>query len=300
MEGKRARAVRLLEKYDHLLLCPTCGKSLAACSGFSFACPNGHCLDMSKKGVLNLSTRSNDRVYDRELFLNRRAVIKNGSYKPLTDAIKGIIQTLSSNGQPSILDAGCGEGSFLDELSDNDGLNVGIDLSSEGINLATDNDTDIIWLIDDLARMHISDASFDVIMNILSPANHHEFQRLLNSNGIVIKVIPGANYLCEIRDILSSDASDSDSVYDNSKTMEHTYKGLNVIDRKNVNYMLRLSEREFENFIGMTPLTHGKQASSPKRNEVCGSSAPAGSVYGLTIDLEVIAGNYRPYSMHQG
>ena len=40
----------------------------------------------------------------------------------------------------------------------------------------------------------------DVLFNIFTPANYQSFYRILKKDGIMVKVIPGAEYLKEFRD----------------------------------------------------------------------------------------------------
>ena len=42
---------------------------------------------------------------------------------------------------------------------------------------------------------------FDVILNILSPANYAEFTRLLKPDGLFVKVVPENDYLKELRNV---------------------------------------------------------------------------------------------------
>lgn len=306
MESKKDRTIRLLKSNPGLLNCPICTAALDLNDDDSLRCINGHSFDISKKGIINLTGKGNDKLYNSELFTNRRAVITSGSYKPLIDKIAEVIYQHApvDNSSLRILDAGCGEGSFLAQItailyeqsnakalsSEYKGLSMGMDLSKDGINLATDHNSDIIWLMGDLANMHIADSSFDVILNILSPANYNEFKRVLKDNGMVIKVIPGKKYLNEIRAIMADQSSEENQGYDNKETFEHTSKEMNIIHHERIEYYLRLSSSEFENFTNMTPMTHSKRTDSSKRREVCGISSPTEKAYGLTIDLEVFVG----------
>src|SRR5699024_3874054 len=69
------------------------------------------------------------------------------------------------------------------------------DISKEGINLAAATYEEIFFLVADLAHSPFSADSFDTILNILSPSNYQEFKRILKPGGLLIKVVPGADYL---------------------------------------------------------------------------------------------------------
>lgn len=299
MESKKDKALRLLKKCE-IFRCPVCDDMLTVKDNYTVQCSKGHSFDISKKGILNLSGKSNDKIYNRNLFENRRKVIENGCYKPLIEYISNIINEYSElhGDNINILDAGCGEGSFLNALNNksDSNLSIGIDLSSEGINLATNSTWETVWLIDDLSDIHIQDHRVDIILNILSPANYMEFKRVLKPDGIIVKVVPGEKYLHEIREILKSKTdtnSDDHNLYDNTETMLHTKSGMDIIKNQHIDYTLKLSEEEYEWFINMTPLTHNKNLNQLRCTETCSNFYPNKKAYGLTIDLEVLVG--KPY-----
>src|SRR5699024_1896748 len=103
----------------------------------------------------------------------------------------------------------CGEGSHLSSICDTVSLDlevpvtgVGIDISKEGILAAAKNYSNKVWLVADLAKMPFQEEQFDIILNILSPSNYVEFNRLLKDDGLVIKIVPQTNYLKELREIV--------------------------------------------------------------------------------------------------
>ncbi|MEH6944579.1 SAM-dependent methyltransferase, partial [Bacillus sp. JJ722] len=73
-------------------------------------------------------------------------------------------------------------------------------------------------LIQDLANTPFKAQQFDVILNILSPSNYAEFNRLLKDDGLVIKVVPRADYLIELREALFDPSSKQS--YSNAETVE--------------------------------------------------------------------------------
>ncbi len=288
MESKRDKAVRLLKDNNDFLLCPVCREKLSTINDYALSCVNGHSFDISKKGSLNLAGSGNDKVYDDVLFRHRRSIIDKGYYAPLIKILSGFINEyqMTAHHGLSILDAGCGEGSFLNSvysdmlLKNGQGKYAGIDLSKSGISLATDHQNDILWLIDDLSKIHIADGKFDMILNILSPANYSEFKRVLKKDGIIIKVIPGKNYLKEIRDLYIEDSKEKQ--YDNTETIKYTEGGMAIFKRSKLEYTVSPDIKEFSAFSKMTPMTHGKIDNQPLENK---------KAYGLTIDLEIIFGN---------
>src|SRR5699024_11693493 len=76
---------------------------------------------------------------------------------------------------------------------------VASDISKEGINLTAATYEDIFFLVTDLAHSPFSAEFFETILTILSPSNYPEFKRILKPGGLLIKVVPGADYLKELR-----------------------------------------------------------------------------------------------------
>ena len=59
-------------------------------------------------------------------------------------------------------------------------------------------------MIANLSNLPFRDNSVSCILNILTPANYTEFFRVLGKDGYLIKVIPNAEYLKEIRSITAA------------------------------------------------------------------------------------------------
>ena len=106
----------------------------------------------------------------------------------------------------TILDIGCGEGFYSRRLQESHPdktfyafwhfKRLGSNRCQEWTQLGSH------WFVGDLARLPIKDASMDILLDIFSPANYGEFQRVLSQNGILIKVIPTENHLKEIRQMV--------------------------------------------------------------------------------------------------
>src|SRR5699024_7719359 len=110
-----------------------------------------------------------------------------------------------------ILDAGCGEGSHLQKVTETVGnvatTRMGLDVSKEGVIMAAKNYKDTIWLVGDLANTPIGDGSCQVILNIFSPANYMEFKRVLPRNCLVVIVGTHSIYLKELRQVIIPETS---------------------------------------------------------------------------------------------
>ncbi len=254
----------IIENNIGVLKCPICG------NGFSFrqnavVCASKHCYDISSKGYLNFmtGTKTDSAHYGKALFESRRYVFAKGFFKPLTDEIKKVILQLCDN-PAVIMDVGCGEGSALRSILDHDKLEstlgVGIDILKQAINIAAAGEAkNILWVVGDLASMPFSDNSADVLINMLSPANYAEFDRIMNQSGIVIKVLPGEDYLGELRAVFYK-GTEKES-YSNDKTAEYFmnhYPESEVFDLK---YDVSVDIDYLKNLALMSPLSSGKYES---------------------------------------
>ncbi|MGE4282722.1 MAG: methyltransferase domain-containing protein [Clostridia bacterium] len=286
---KKDKARELIKKNQRLLKCPVCSEPMFMNELNSLTCNSKHSFDLSKKGYLNLLTSSNVPVYSKELFEARHKVCAAGFYNPLIDILTKILtgyQNSVLEKEMTILDAGCGEGSHIYDISKkikgnpNDTF-VGVDISKDSINLAASNNADIIWCVADLARLPFQNRSFDVVLNILSPANYGEFDRILSDKGSVIKVVPGTQYLKELRETFYNDMETFN--YSNSEVINYFGQRLDVADIQNINYEFGVDEELLPFLIKMTPLTWGK--SIERLNDIFEKN-----ISSITVDLAVIIG----------
>ena len=143
--------------------------------------------------------------------------------------IKHILQDLPD--KHNILDAGCGEGYYSRKLQ-----NIfptksyyAFDISKDSILLASKNDIShaIKWFVGDLANLPIKNGSIDLILDIFSPANYQEFQRVLTDNGLLIKVIPTKQHLKEIRNKVAKQLTNQD--YSNQEILKHFEKYFDIL-----------------------------------------------------------------------
>ena len=133
MLKKIERGTMFIQTQSDLFRCPTCHQMMHA-QEKALVCLEGHRFDVSKKGTLYFLNHQIKTDYDREMFEHRRKLIVHGMYQPLLDLLQPFCQN------QRILDVGCGEGSFLQQLNEQATLSpsVGFDISKEGIYLASD------------------------------------------------------------------------------------------------------------------------------------------------------------------
>ena len=234
--------------------CPFCQQALFL-SENSLKCKNKHSFDLAKLGYVNLAPQvKQSKAYDKSNFQNRQLILEAGFYQPI---LKKLLEILSSLPQhDNLLDIGCGEGYYARNLQAQLPAKhiYAFDLSKESIQLAakSDHSLTVSWFVGDLAHIPIQDASMDVILDIFSPANYQEFQRVLQKNGLLIKIIPSSQHLQEIRSIVAEQLTNTN--YSNHKIIEHFEEAFTITNSYDVAATFNLRENEKAALLHMTPL----------------------------------------------
>ncbi|WP_234405007.1 putative RNA methyltransferase [Paenibacillus bouchesdurhonensis] len=251
-----------------MVICPVCFESLNL-QGSSLICSNSHCFDVAKQGYVNFLLQAPKEKYDKRLFQSRGYISQAGVFQGLTDRLSALVLQALAQRSPEagqrymvkLLDAGCGEGSHLSaverKLAGATGnrlslVAAGIDIAKEGIKMAVKRNPEVMWGVADLAKCPFADRSFDFILNILSPANYAEFQRMLAPEGLVFKVIPGEEYLQEIRQVLYRGTDRR--IYSNDRTIALFRRHFKLVAMERVKYEVVLDQEHFMHLLQMTPL----------------------------------------------
>lgn len=260
MFSKKHQKLKFIEA-DNILQCPICNTFFSV-DNESLMCENGHNFDISKKGYINFTSNIKEQIYTKDLFLNRRKIFSKGYYDKIVLHIEAIVNNLISakNRNLTILDSGSGEGYYSNILSNNEKVHVyGIDISKDAINIASSGSNNSFFAVADIAKLPFKDKSFDVILDILTPANYSQFKRILKDDGIIIKVIPAPNYLMEIREAIGTEVFKKE--YENTDTIDHLSKNLNVISKELIFYKKDVDFETFSEFLKMTPMTFNREVS---------------------------------------
>lgn len=282
MITKKQRALERLSHQVDALQCPICKQGLQLTES-GVTCTNRHTVDVAKQGYLHLAGTVAKSRYTKELFTARQTLLQETAFfEPLIEEISEW-NAKEAKDSPRIVDMGCGEGTHLagivNRLSGSQG--IGIDLSKEGIQLATNHSAEVVWLVADLAKSPLQEASVDVVLNILSPANHQEFRRILKPGGLVVKVIPNAAYLHELRSFFY--AGTDKETFENEEAQNRFTNELEFVGSSSVSYQKELDDKQWRDLIGMTPLTWN--ADEKKVEEFL-----AQNVSSITIDLTILIG----------
>jgi len=264
---------------DHgtLFRCPLCHSPLLA-GETSLRCEKGHDFALSKKGYADFCPAARAGAYDQTLFDSRSRFISGGFYGELVEGLRRLLNEYAPQGP--LLDAGCGEGSFLKAILPDPAIRIGlgVDLSRPGIQRASRGGGGWLWAVGDLAKLPVQTGAAGAILNILSPANYPEFARVLSPAGAVLKVVPGERYLQEVR-ALAKDRLRRES-YSNERVVKLFEDRFRVLERREIRETFPLTEAQAADLIAMTPLTQGIEK----------EQLDVAALRSVTIHLHILAG----------
>ncbi len=284
MKSKLEQSSELIEMSAALMRCPICETDLQFQAPRSLVCKEKHSFDLAKPGYLFLARHALKATkYDQTLFEARKRLIRTGFFEETMAEVLAQIEALQKS-KLVLFDAGSGEGSHLafltKQLQETVRFAFGFDLAKEGIRQAARDFSGITWAVADLANCPLQTGSVDVIVNILSPASYDEFSRLLAAQGILIKVIPEAHYLQELRQFFYQDERQT---YSNEAVANRFYEHFDVVYEKRITKQKTLQKEEQVDLLTMTPL--GFQISEERKAAFLDSGTNQ-----MTLDHRIIVG----------
>jgi len=200
---------------NEIIRCPVCDNTLIV-SGKSYICKNKHSFDISSKGYVNLllaqQKNSKEPGDNKQMVIARNAFLNSGLYRKLSETINAIvIEYIKKNERAklfNILDAGCGEGYYIDSLEKDLKMNnivanlFGIDISKDAIKLASSRNKNICLAVTSSFNIPVISSSIDCLLQLFAPCSDSEFYRVLNDEGKIISVIPGKRHLFGLKELL--------------------------------------------------------------------------------------------------
>lgn len=257
----------------HNLACPIEGKSLQQVEK-QFVCDNRHSYDIARHGYVNLLPvqykRSKEPGDSKAMVNARTKFLETGIYQTISSKLNDTVLGQIINGKNNcILDAGCGEGYYLDNLafflngynSNNDISLIGLDISKEAIIRGSKRNKLIRWVVGTNRQPPILENSVDIIICMFGFMNTEGFKKILKHSGKIILVEPGINHLKELREIVYSEIISNDD----PKSYFH---GFNIIKSDTLNFKKTIYDKDqIQNLLVMTPHFYrasreGKEAAS--------------------------------------
>ncbi len=243
---------------DHTLSffrCPLCAAPLEEASA-ALRCPNGHAFDRAKEGYTNLlpanQKHSKAPGDDKGMSAARRAFLDKGWYQPLRDELCRLA-VASTGSSPVVLDAGCGEGYYTAgvcralQSAGKTPAAAGVDISKFSVQKAAKRYQGISFAVASCYRLPVAGQAVDLLLNVFSPLALDEFRRVLKPGGCYLYVVPAANHLWELKEILY------DRPYPNEEK-ETPYDGFAYREIVPVSYRVHLPcQEDVRALFQMTP-----------------------------------------------
>ena len=193
-----------------LFRCPVCGGPLER-EERAYRCEKGHSYDIAREGYTYLLPPNQKHSAapgdDKGMAAARREFLSKGYYKPLLDTLCREILARAGDA-PAILDTGCGEGYYTAGVyrallqAGKSPRMAGIDISKFILRYAARREKGVEFAVASSYRLPVADSSVDVLLNCFSPLALEEFRRVLRPGGTFLYVVPAADHLWELKEVL--------------------------------------------------------------------------------------------------
>ena len=195
---------------ESLLRCPLCAQPLDR-QDTRYLCPRGHSFDRAAAGYVHLlpanKLHSKDPGDDKAMAAARNRFLSGGYYDPLRDALTRLALAYAPD-RAQILDAGCGEGYYSAALfqallqAGKHPRMAGVDLSKHALRRAAKRQGSIEFAVASVYDLPVADQQIDLLVNCFSPLALDEFRRVLRPGGAFLDVVPAADHLWELKQVL--------------------------------------------------------------------------------------------------
>lgn len=221
------------------IICPVCKNKLTKINN-TYKCINNHSYDISKQGYINLNMHNSQNTGDNNEMINaRKDFLEKGYYDFLLNEVNKLLSM-----DDSLVDLACGEGYYTSRFIAKD--KIGIDLSKQGLKIASKNDKNTTYLLNSIFHNPLENNSADRIITIFAPIAKEEIVRVLKKNGKFILVKPDEKHLYELKQ----------AIYDNpylNQIEDIEIDGLTLEKEIKISNKATLNNKDIHNLFMMTP-----------------------------------------------
>lgn len=261
-------------------ICPNCAQPLQADQqSKSLRCENNHSFDCAKQGYYNLllanQKASKEPGDSAEMLLARRLFLESGGYDFLVEEIAHLVQEHIERKKANcpeafqLFDCGCGEGYYARKLQHLyptpalPGRVFGLDIAKAGVRMAASaakvqarmlESSGSHWgasrfAVASSAHLPIEASSMDIFLSVFAPFSAEEVVRVLQGDGVFIRVSPGPNHLQELKKQIYTTAKKhvAPEVPEEFKLLSEVCVGRDIDIS---------SDDHFKNLLAMTPFAH--------------------------------------------
>ncbi|WLD56848.1 methyltransferase domain-containing protein [Salinispirillum sp. LH 10-3-1] len=271
-------------------LCPICQSPLSPsteAANSAWRCENNHSFDAAKQGYLNLllpqQRKSRAPGDTAEMVQARTHFLNAGHYQPLAD---GLLETAQpSSGKDSVLlDLGCGEGYYTEQLHALPWAHTyGLDISKPAVIAATRRTKNIHWSVASMRAIPLASDSVDLVTCVFAYYQAEEVLRVLKPEGQILLAVAGPDHLLELRQAIYPELKPQDADKARNVAAEH----FDITDDRKVQFNVEnLQGDALWQLLLMTP--HYWRAPPPVQEQIRTRVFPS-----MTVDVRIIKGRKR-------
>jgi 23S rRNA (guanine745-N1)-methyltransferase len=232
---------------------------LTSADGSALRCTSGHSFDRAREGYFNLLLVQHKASLDpgdsKAMVAARRRILDAHCYRPIAERL--VARVAGLNPAPAtILDAGCGEGTYLNALAHGlpgAPLLVGIDISKWAVQAAAKRSTAAFWAVATNRHLPFAPSSIDLIVSLFGFPVWSEFARVQAPAGHVLLVDPGPDHLIELRSIIYPEVTRAAP----PSLAAAQAAGYRLIDEQPLSFPIALtSAAQIADLLAMTPHDH--------------------------------------------
>jgi len=215
-------------------------------------CARGHAFDRARSGYCNLlqvqDRRSKHPGDSKTAVQARRRGLERGLGEPLREALCARVASWNLPLEAIALDAGCGEGYYLEAICARFGLEGwGVDISTPAIDAAARSRPGPRWLVANADRaLPFADRSLDLVTSITARKNPEEFRRVLSPGGHLLVAVAHEDDQRELREALFGELGESDR---SSSTVEAFAPAFELEDARPVVFRPRLEPEALRDLL---------------------------------------------------
>ena len=231
------------------LICPICGEFLQK-TEHSYTCPNRHSFDIARQGYVNLLTVQQKHSLNpgdtKEQVASRREFLSGGFYAPIAKALCDTALQLGAKGP--ILDVGCGEGYYSNQLAQ--AMNaelLGLDISKEAVRRAAATYKNALWLCATAAKLPVQDTSIGTLTSLFALTLPEEFKRVLDKDGLYFQVLAAEDHLLGLKSIIYPELKHKE------KDTVPGLPGFTLVKSVPIRFTFTVEGRQVQNLLAMTP-----------------------------------------------
>lgn len=166
-------------------------------------------------------------------------------------------------------------------LTEADGQVLAFDIASDAVKVAARSDAPVKWMVADITNIPVKDGAADVVLDVFTPANYGEFARILAEDGVVIKVVPGANHMAQLRAAAAKQLRSE--AYSNEDVLDYFLERFDLLERFTVSRTVPVDRERLADLVNMTPVLF----------DVDKGLLDLSAVTEITVEGEIVAGRPR-------